>query len=161
MRWIFAAWFAVGALTIAQSALQRSLNGTPMRPNFLVIWVISLTFWGLLTPVMWRLSNRVPLEDGVPRFILTHLSAALAFTVAEAALDSFFLLKFLGLHQQSWPRMVLDMSVINIVSYAAVVAAEHIKRYQDRSTAEAARAARLESDLPHTRPQTLEGQVRP
>src|SRR2546421_4080341 len=138
MRWIFAAWFAVGALTTAQSWLQRSLNGTPLRPNFLVIWVISLLFWGLLTPVMWRLSNRVRLEDGTARFILTHLSAALAFTVAEAALDSFFLLKFLGLQQRSWSRMILDMSVINTVSYAAGGGAAPIQRHHGRSAGGAA-----------------------
>jgi two-component system LytT family sensor kinase len=161
LRWIFAAWFVVGALSTSQSALQRSLSGLPMRSNFLAIWSISLAIWALLTPLMWRMSNVVRLEDGVPRFVTVHLSAAFVFTLGEAALDSFFLLDYLGLPRRSWTRMVLDMSLINTVSYGAVIAAEHIDRYQKRSAAEAARAAQLESDLRQARIEVLEAQLRP
>ena len=162
LRWIFAAWFVVGALSTSQSALQRSLNGAPvLRSNFLVMWLISLALWALLTPLMWRLSNKVRLEDGYRRFIAVHLIAASIFTMGEAALDSFYLLEYLGMMPRPWGRMVLDMSLINIVSYGAVIAAEHIHRYQKRSAKEAARAAQLESDLRQARIEVLEAQLRP
>lgn len=161
MRWILAAWAAAGAFSIASTALQRSLNGQPLKPLSIGIWVLSLLIWALITPLMWRISNRVRLEDGIARFVLVHALAVLGFTMAESLLDVLLLLRLFEQPQRSYARMNLDMLSVNTFSYAAVVAAEHIRRYQVRSAAEAARATQLESDLQRARLQALEGQLRP
>ena len=161
MRWIFAAWAAVGAFTIGFAALQRSLNGLPLKPLSIGIWVLSLFLWALITPLMWRISNHVRLEAGIARFVLVHALAVLCFTMAESALDVLLLLRLFEQPMRSYARMNLDMLVVNTFSYAAVVAIEHIRRYQLRLAAEAARAAQLASDLQRARLQALEGQLRP
>jgi len=149
-----AVWTAIALFFVGQSSLYRAVSHQPVEwalyaaPPLLSCWL-----WGLLTPLIWRMSARFPLDQHPLRDAQVHVAAALALLAAEAAFD--------GLARRPFWRLILDTAWIDLSAYFCIVVLEHVQRFQFESAHQAARAARLESDLRQARLSALEAQLRP
>ena len=155
-RVILAIWTAVGVFTIAQESALRATAHQSLPVAAITGTLFSVWLWAAYTPLIWWLAIRWPVERAARAALLVHLAAAGGLTVLEAALGALVLPHGLG-----FVRRLLAMAVVNLFSYAGVVALATVRRFQLRSAAQEARAAALEADLQKARLSALEAQLRP
>lgn len=160
---ILGAWSLVGALGLGRGYLSSLSAGTP-PPTALTVaeTVESVWLWAALTPPMLALARRFPIgRRNWPRRLGLHLLFALAFHVADVALDG-VLLPLLGLpvHKPLLARLAAE-SFINIFSYLATIGCGHALAYYALYHERRLRAAALEGALAHARLRSLEAQLRP
>lgn len=157
-----AVWTAIALCFVGQGSLYRAMAHQPVDwALHAVPPLLGALLWGLLTPLIWRLSERLPLDRQPLRDALLHLAAAFALLTVEAALHGSFVLPFLGLARRPFWRLALETAWIDLSAYFCIVVLEHVQRFQYESAHQAARAARLESDLRQARLSALEAQLRP
>jgi hypothetical protein len=80
VRWTIACWAAFTLLDIVKDHLFKDFGGPLTWETSWIITTESIIFWGtwgLLTPLVYGLVGRYPLGRlGLPRFMATHLGAA-------------------------------------------------------------------------------------
>jgi len=154
------AWTAVALFFITRNVVYRAAEHqsvfdlTNATANILSCWL-----WALFTPAIWKLSRRF--RFGEPRAALVHTGAALASIVLDSVFEYFINRPVTARSVLPFWRIALDYSWIDVLFYFFVVFLENVQRFHWQSAEQAARAARLESDLRQARLRALEAQLRP
>jgi two-component system, LytTR family, sensor kinase len=151
----FVVWTAIALFSVMQSAAMRAASEQPTLP-FSTVMVIAgnCWLWALYTPLIWRVSERYPIEGQWQRAALVHVGVLLGMLAMDGVFNARVLMPALKLPPRSVVKSASDLLFIDALCYVAIVAIEHSRRYHGRSV-------RLESDLRQARLQALEAQLRP
>src|SRR5207248_8070093 len=162
LLYCLAVWSGVGLFFVGQVALSRFSYDMPQQPMpGALLPIVSCWYWALVTPPIWILSARIPFDRMPIRATLVHVPMAAAALLLDAVVENYLVLPLVLRTPRPLFRMFLDLVYTDSLSYFGIVALEHVRRFQARSAADSARAARLESDLRQARLQALEAQLRP
>lgn len=129
---VFLAWTAVGMFSIAQGWASALLREVRPDPRWLVAApLLSVWLWVLLTPAVWWLGRRLPVERGrVLRALGVHVVAALAIALLDVRVDLLLLPSVVGLRVPPfWSYFTSDLWV-NVFSYSVLLAVVHAVEYR-------------------------------
>jgi len=151
----FVVWTAIAAFSVLQAAAIRASSHQPILP-FTAVMVIAANYWlwALYTPLIWRISERFPLDGPWRRAVLVHVGVLVGMIAADAVFNARLLVPVLNMPPRPILKSASDLLFIDTLCYVMVVAIEHGRRYYGRSV-------RLESDLRQAKLQALEAQLRP
>jgi two-component system, LytTR family, sensor kinase len=174
LRLIFGAATVLGFFSALQAYRLSTLNykdGMTIEVGRLII--LNLAYWYVpasITPVIFRLSDRLKLEAGQwTRVIGVHALAAASFSILHVAC-------MVGVRAVLWPGMshnpsvpwttyVQRMYLTNLdwalMTYAAIAGLSYALGYQRESQGRAIKAAFLEARLAEARLKTLEAELHP
>jgi len=151
----FAVWTAIALFSILQSALVRATSHQPSLPfSSAAVIAGNCWLWALYTPLIWRISERFPLDAGRRRAVLIHVAVLIVMIAVDGVFNARMLNPILKLPARPIVKVASDLLFIDALCYVVLVAIEHGRRYYGR-------AIRLESDLREARLQALEAQLRP
>ena len=163
-------WGVVGVLLTAIRTFERTGPARPDDP-FVTVVVVSCAMWAALTPVVFALARRYPIErtGWAPRGALHVGVAALAVFAVDRAIDAGVMIAGVASVPAGAPPGPRAGRFIGFfVVYAAILAVGHALAYVGRARrqeAEALRlqaeAARLESLLVAARLDALRAQLNP
>ncbi|HET9372325.1 MAG TPA: histidine kinase [Vicinamibacterales bacterium] len=167
--WIAAAgfWLLVSLLSVAQIIWVASRPGERINVTAAVIWQATyFLLWIPFTALVWWLAERWPLSRlGWPRFLTTHVAAALVVGAIQAATNALIAATWLPMGNESvWTVVVSQMRSrmpTQIVIYVAALATAHASLLYDRWRQQQAEAARLEAQLADARLGALRAQLHP
>ncbi len=159
---MFGAWTFVGALSLASRTLTPLALGRPLPPpDVLASVLVSVWLWALMTPAIFALTERFPL-DGTRwwRPIGPHLLLCAACWFADVGAGAAF-----G-HLASSRPMPFAPQLFgglfgNVFSYLGVLAVGQARRSHRISVERQVRASELESELLRSRLLALQMQLRP
>jgi len=151
----FAVWTAIALFSVLQSALVRATSHQPSLPfSSAAVIAGNCWLWALYTPLIWRISERFPLDAGRRRAVLIHVAVLIVMIAVDGVFNARMLNPILKLPARPIVKVASDLLFIDALCYVVLVAIEHGRRYYGR-------AIRLESDLREARLQALEAQLRP
>ncbi|HYW32232.1 MAG TPA: histidine kinase [Gemmatimonas sp.] len=160
--WVLPALFGVIGFQLVPSALNPRITLLHLAASQLLIWFA----WALWTPVIIRVSERVPFGRGsMARAVLAHLALSLIVICGQILVVAFVSRSF-GL---SIPRGLESTLAIGfrssgdlfVVIYWAIVGAHAALRWYGEWQAQGLVAARLERDLSAAQLTTLRSQLNP
>jgi signal transduction histidine kinase len=172
---VLAFWTLLGALTLVRRVLDTRGPAGLTFPDTLFV-VAEYALWALLTPAVFGLARRLPLERGAAgRRLAVHLSIALAVAAVLEVIrvgvlrplllpDGFFgpLPPGVPVPRFTPAGALLQMRFLDeLVIYVAVLAAGFARDYFLRYRAHAAEAARLQAQLAEARLAALRMQLNP
>jgi two-component system, LytTR family, sensor kinase len=151
----FVVWTAIALFSVVQAAAIRASSHQPTLP-FSTVLVIAgnCWLWALYTPLIWRISERYPIEGSWHGAAVVHVGVLLGMLALDSVFNALLLIPALKLPARSILKSASDLLFVDALCYVVVVAIEHGRRYYGRSV-------RLESDLRQARLQALEAQLRP
>lgn len=160
----FVVWTAVGAFLVSQRYLFSVSAGTvfnlrsSLAANFPSVW-----FWALMTPLVFALTQRFPLQRGAWRTnLVLHGLFSLGLAWADSALDAVLAPSIRpAAAQLSLVSWFLNKSFINVFSYAAVSATAHAIRYYELLSERKAQTTQLEKEVLQAQLHALQMQLRP
>lgn len=158
--WILAFWIAIAFVSALQTWLSMLDHGhSIVRINVynLIVWCA----WSVLTLLIFRLSDRVPVIPPRARNIFLHACAALVLGLAHIVfwiqmtvwVRPYDDMTIRALHQ-AFPNAYLARLPLELILYMGVLAVAHAMRF-------AQRAAELERSLVAARLNALELQIQP
>jgi two-component system, LytTR family, sensor kinase len=137
----------------------------PDAPGFardeMLTFVESMVLWGLISPFIIVLCERLPLDRGTWfRSLLAHAVWASIFAVGDVAVDAVFSM-LAGVEQKPFLDRFYEQVFINIFSYAAVAGAGYAVIYARDLAHNRARAAELERRLVEAQLEVLTRRLQP
>ncbi len=148
---IIGCWTVMGLIESCKAYVSGKVHGTPVALRAALIGNMPWWwFWALATPLIFRIADRFPLGDARGRrFLPVHLLSAVLFTMLHIALIG-------GLYYQTSARghvpgygfmvqrWIESFSMLNFVTYWAIVGVHHALVYNSRLRLSQLNAARLE-----------------
>jgi len=176
-RWLgyVACWTLFALFFISEDVSRSAYQGRPIEwRGYLVVWLTTAAAWALLTPIVWHLAGRFPIErQHWWRSIVVHFIAGVTFALVEEAIFALITPRFgLPWFKPSFVatfRAVLPIDLhLNLIMYWLILGAHHTfiyyRRYRERER-EAARlelrASELQNQLGQARLDALKMQLRP
>ena len=159
---VLGAWTFVGAMSLASRTLTPLALGRPLPPpDVLASVLVSVWLWALLTPAIFALTERFPL-DGTRwwRPIGPHLLLCAACWVADVGAGAAFG-HFAASRQMPFAPQLFGGLFGNVFSYLGVLAVGQARRSHRISVERQVRASELESELLRSRLLALQMQLRP
>jgi two-component sensor histidine kinase len=170
-RWLkwalaFGCWTLFGLFFASQEIVRYSYAGRPIEwGRMLTAWLVSAYIWAALTPLIFYLARRFPLErTHWRRSLFFHLAASVLFSVCEI-LALILLLPLLGLPppKGSFSERLLTIAIVdfhfNLLTYWSILgvslALDYYRKYQER----ALRASQLELRTSQLKNQLAEAQL--
>ena len=169
LRWVFGAATLLGLFSTAQAYRLTSL--TTKDPSNIEIWpllILNLAFWFIpasVSPVIFRLVERHPLDEGRLKAASVHAAAALTFTGIHAA--GMFAVRAMlwGQPQLPWFTALQRLHLQNVdwllMTYTTVVGVTYAMGYYHEVQARTVREANLQTRLVEQRLRTLEAELHP
>lgn len=160
--WVVPAVFAVIGFQIVPSLMNPGITIAELLASQLLVWFA----WGLWSPLIIGVSNRLPFERGrIGRAVVAHLLLSIAVICAQILVTAYVSVAF-GL---SRPRELDSTLAIGfrsygdlfVVIYWAIVGVHAAVRWYEAWQAQGLLAARLERDLSHAQLATLRSQLNP
>src|SRR5215831_1453541 len=177
VRWLayVAGWTLFAFFFISEDVSRTLFQGRPIEwRGFLVVWMTTAFAWALLTPIVWHLAGRLPIErQRWRRTVVFHLLASVIFALAEEAIFAAVTPRFgLPWFKPSFVatfRAVLPIDFhLNLIMYWLILGAHHTfiyyRRYRERERETArleVRASELQNQLSNARLDALKMQLRP
>ncbi len=167
---IFAAWLIPALLSGFDTYMQGRLDGRPPEWRWVVFNSIDWLLYAVLTPIVFRLSRRFPIErPHLARHIAVHVAGALGMCVAWAALGTLLRLGIFpippDLTATKWvvafASWVFTTLPFGVGVYFALVGIEHSFFYFAQARARETQAARLAAQLSEARLGALRMQLNP
>src|SRR5215471_13320064 len=176
-RWLgyVACWTLFALFFISEDVSRPAYQGRPIEwRGYLVVWLTTAAAWALLTPIVWHLAGRFPIErQHWWRSIVVHFIAGVTFALVEEAIFALITPRFgLPWFKPSFVatfRAVLPIDLhLNLIMYWLILGAHHTfiyyRPYRERER-EAARlelrASELQNQLGQARLDALKMQLRP
>lgn len=165
---IFAGWTLFGLFFTSQEYLRMAYAGRPLDlRRTLAAWMGSAYVWAVLTPLVFYLARRFPLESGrLKRNIPIHLAASVVVALIEL-LVFVLVAPYIGLPplRNSFSEFLTTAIVIdfhfNLLTYWAIlgicVVIDYYQRYREREL----KAYQLEARLAQAQLQVLKMQLHP
>lgn len=160
--WVALAWTAVGVFAMAQgyaSAFARGVDPTPWLP-----WgpLFSVWFWVPLTPAVWWLTRRFPIDrTRWPVSLAAHAGASGLISLLDAAADRVFITLVLELPAPSFAAHFAADLWVNTFSYCVLVVILHAMDFRTMYREEHATAEELSSRLAQAQLQALRAHLHP
>ena len=158
---VFGAWTLVGLFGVLEGMLRGYVGHHASLLHAAALFQCCWQ-WALFTPLIFRLSDRFPIERrGWARSLAVHVGFMLAFTLLDVAVD--FVLSPLvdPSIKKSIPVRYAEELFINVLNYFAVVAVGHALRFYRLSNQRMLEASRLQGELLRARLTALEMRLRP
>lgn len=161
---VSAAWLAPAALAMLKEYARGLAGGVPPDPHMVVFEGGDWLIYGLLTPFVFILGRRYPLEWGtLTRRVPLHLAAAIGLCAVWALAGcglSYALFRAFpyGAGYYNW---FLTSLPFGVAVYFAVLGVEHALRYLVEAREREMQAARLEAQLAEARMGALRTQLQP
>ena len=157
---IFAAWTLVGMFGLLEELLRGYVthkDDTHAAALFQCVWQ-----WALFTPLIFRLSERVPIERrGWLKAVSLHVCFMLVFTLVDVTVD-FTLSPWVDPSiKSSIPARYAEELFFDFICYFAVVSVGHALRLNRLSHQRMLEASRLQGELLRARLTALEMRLRP
>lgn len=167
---VVAVWLALSLISASQRYADSLQNSSPVGFSEFLFWSLAIwSYWALMTPLIFRLSERIPLsKEGLGRATAAHFTLGLLFGLSHIALFA-----LLGtLFGQSRPgvtttflgefgRGLRAFFYVELVFYWAIlgaaVARDSYRKYREREV----RAMELETQLGQARLEALKMQIQP
>ena len=154
-------WIALGLFVCARDLLMIGADAPGLNPQELIPFAESMVLWGLLSPFIIVLCDRLPLERGSrTRSLLLHSVWAIAFALGDVIFDAVFS-HLVGIDQKPFLSRFYEQVFINTFSYAAVAAAGYAVIYARDLAQNRARSAELERRLAEARLEALTRRLQP
>jgi sensor histidine kinase YesM len=160
---VFTLWTLVGTFTAAELCLTRLARDRPL-PSWreLIIPQTNVWLWVLLTPSIFWLARRLPLERGAwKRNAALHVLLALGYAAVSSAFDSVVAYAVGATDDMPFLLAYSFAAFINVQGYFVTTLIAQGLRYYEQLHERRLRASELESQLLQTRLQALEMQLRP
>jgi signal transduction histidine kinase len=164
-------WTAVGLLEACQMALYHAFQGYDVPwPRVLFTALFDWYYWALLTPFIFFLARRFPVEQGRWMFHLpVHLAAALFFATLVIALDvpPLLLVKLPYPSTQDMDSLELFKFLFSrklyyyVMVYGILVGVQHSLAYYRKYRERERHALQLQAQLAQTQLQVLKMQLHP
>lgn len=161
--WIacLASWAALALFILARELLMLGPGAPSLQGVELAPFAESMVLWGLLSPIIIAIAQRLPL-DAPNRFrsLLLHAFWALVFSAGDVVIDALF---SLSLHLSAKPLVeaFYEQVFINTFSYVAVAAAGYAVIYARELALNRVRSAELERRLAQARLEALTHKLQP
>jgi signal transduction histidine kinase len=172
-RWIkfgliFGGWTLFGLFFTSQEYIRMAYAGRPIDVRRLfVAWLGSAYVWAVLTPFVFNLARRFPLESGrLSKNIPIHVAASVFFSLLEL-LVFVLIAPYLGMPplRDSFSAFLMAVIVVdfhfNLLTYWAIlgicVVLDYYRRYREREM----KAYQLEARLAQAQLQVLKMQLHP
>ena len=150
----FLAWTLVGFFLCSQDLTRRAITHDPAPWWYYVVtWMVGVWTLAVLTPLVFRLSGRFPIErQRWARRVAQHILTAIAFALVDMSIVAFILPKlgvfpaYMGTFASAFMFMLLVASSFhgNILVYWVLLGIEHGVRYYRNYQERAQAALRLE-----------------
>lgn len=166
-RFCFPIWTVLGLFFFTQGVTQKlSYNDPTPWWHYLVSWLIGVYICALLTPLIFWLSRRFPIErHHWPRRVAIHLLFAALFSLAEIVTHG-ALIHFLGLFptlMKGFAATIIVLSVIafhqNIMTYWTILGVAYALRYYGHYQERKQQALRLELQASELKTQLVQAQL--
>lgn len=165
-RWpiIFGTWTLVGLCDIARGYIfLRWMGSRPPALNWMAMSLASTELWALLTPLLFWLTLRYPIDRAAWR---RHLPIHLLAAVLMIMLDSTAMFAVEGAvghgeHSMFFGARCFSQLILDGFVYAAVTALAHAKRSHALYLERLLRTSELEGKLARAQLQALEMQLQP
>ena len=166
-RVCFPVWTVVGLFFFTQSVTQKFVTHDPSPWwHYLASWFIGVYFYALLTPLIFFLSRRFPMERrNWLRRVGLHLAFSVLFSLAEIALHSalIYSLGLLPTVMKGFAGTVVVLIIIsfhqNIMTYWTLLGAEYALRYYRQYQERRQQALRLELQASELKTQLVQAQL--
>ena len=91
--WYFSAWTVVGIFFFSQALVQKVISREPTPwQHYLTSWLVGVYLWALLTPLVFWLGRRLPIErPNWARRIAVHLPISAALSFGQLFVESILL----------------------------------------------------------------------
>ena len=177
IRWLayLAGWTLFALFFISEDAGRLLYQGRPVEwHGYLVIWLTTAYAWAFLTPFVWWLANRFPIERKTWwRSVGLHLASSFCFALIEAVLFAgitpLFGLPWFPRNFAATFRAVVPIDFhLNVIIYWSIVGVQHgvsyYRKFLERERLAAQlelRATQLESELTKATLSALKMQLHP
>ena len=164
---VFLAWTVVGLFFFSQGLTQKYFSHDPTPWwHYLLTWLIGVYISALLTPVIFALGRRFPIERRKwPRRTALHLLFSLVFGFTEVILHSALLPRF-GLFPAVMKTFSATFAVLlligfhqNVIAYWEVLGVQYALRYYRSYREREREAARLELQASELKTQLANAQL--
>lgn len=160
---VVAAWTLVAAFDLTRDAVAylAGMGRAPSRAD-VVLGLESVWLWAALTPVIFALAERFPIERArwIRRLAL-HGAFAVAILALDVSVDHLLVPLLAPEAARPFLRRFLGESFINLYSYFAVLGVGLALRWNRLYHERRLRVARLETELFKAKLDALEAQLRP
>ncbi len=161
-RWLLALafWTALGLFFASQTGLAYLYQQGWAPWGFLIRLALGEWYiWALLSPGVWWLARRFPMERGrVRRALAVHIPAAFAFTIAKIVIEEQVVWRLLQMPGRLNPASKFHLAFL---TYWAIVGVNHGIRYYRGFRERELRASQLEARLAEARLEALRAQLQP
>jgi signal transduction histidine kinase len=165
-----AVWLALSLISASQRYADSLQTSSPVGFSEFLFWSLAIwSYWALLTPLIFRLGERMPLRrEGLVAATAAHFALGLLFGLCHIALFALLGVLF-GRGRPGAPATFLGefgrglraFLYVELVLYWAIlgaaVARDSYRKYRERE----ARSRELEAQLGQARLEALRSQVRP
>lgn len=166
-RWVFGAATALGLFSTLQAYRLTELNF--YEPKLGQLLVLNLALWYIpaaLTPIIFTITRRYPINAALPRLVAIHVSAALILSCVHAAGMTAVRAVLSGPPTAvGWMTAVQRLYLMNLdwslMTYTTIVGLTYSISYYREAQARALKESQLETRLAEARLNALEAQLQP
>lgn len=156
-----AGWIALSLFLVARDLLRFGPGAPGLRLPEVAFFAQSMLLWGLLSPLIIAVAERLPLDSAHRiRSLLLQAFWALAFCLGDVIFDASFG-AVLGLSTPPLLESFYEQVFINTFSYAAVAAAGYAVIYARELATNRVRSAELERRLAQAKLEALTHKLQP
>ena len=161
MAIIVAVWTVVQSVNALSIYIRSTSGELRITANWLLLVFTVIPFWSALTPAIFWLSRRFPIERTTWRLAHIVHAAALVVVLALDGALGMAIHDYTGTPQLTFWQEMWRYSFVDAFFYAGVVAVEHAGHYYRLYLDRRLRASELEAQVSRAQLQALQMQIRP
>ncbi len=169
MRWVFGAATVLGLFSTLQAYRLTSLSlSHKVDIEVGKLLVLNLALWyvpAALSPIIFRLMKRYPIDERLVRTVMVHVFAALVLSCVHAACLAAVRAALWGPPPVGWLTAIQRLYLMNLdwalMTYTTIVGLSYAHGYYREAQARTVKAAQLETRLMEARLKTLEAELQP
>jgi two-component sensor histidine kinase len=161
MAVIVAVWTVVQSVNALSIYIRSTSGELRITANWLLLVFTVIPFWSALTPAVFWLSRRFPIEHATWRLALVVHAGALIVVLALDGALGMAIHDYTGTPQLTFWQEMWRYSFVDAFFYAGVVAVEHAGHYYRLYLDRRVRASELEAQVSRAQLQALQMQIRP
>lgn len=166
-RWIavFGVLTIIAVLAATQLTLRSGEFSASVWSNLFVVQLVIWNVWGVLTPLIFRLSGIISKSKSRRKIILTHIPISILVVILFLAMYAGIFLAFSGAGFEAFAGTVISLHIASfhwyMILYWITVGAEYYLRMQDQYKAQEMLNLQLESQLTDAQLKALKMQLNP
>ncbi len=162
---VFGVLTIIAVLAATQLTLRSGEFSADVWSNLFVVQLVIWNVWGILTPLIFRLSGIISKSKRRRKIILTHIPISILVVILFLALYAGIFLAFSGAGFEAFAGTVVSLHISSfhwyMILYWITVGAEYYLRMQDQYKAQEMLNLQLESQLTDAQLKALKMQLNP